>query len=95
MDAPLYTPAGRFVPPVRQPRLLNTRDVAIADLMAIPGAWAVVLKEMPAISMTIGSPMLKPHLGNFSLHDLVAFGAAKGEALTRIDEGLRALGEVK
>jgi hypothetical protein len=95
LDAPLYRPAERFVQPVRQPRLLNTRDVAIADLMAIPAAWAIVLKEMPQISMTLGSPMLKPHLGNFSFHDLVAFGAAKGEALDRIDEGLRALGEVK
>ena len=94
MDAPTYLPAEHFVQPVRLPRILTTKDTAIADLQAIPVAWAIVLKEAPGIQMLIGAPMLKPHLGNFSFRSLIQFGAVKGDALDRIDAQLKALGPV-
>lgn len=92
MDAPLYPPATAFAQPMRQPRVLNTRDIAIADLQQIPAAWAIVLKEMPRIEAMIGNEQLKPHLGNFSFSDLIQFGIAKADALARIDAQLLTLG---
>jgi hypothetical protein len=94
MDAPLYPAADHFVPPVRQPRVLNTHDVSIADLMAIPDIWAQVMKAMPQLQMALASSMLKPHLGNFSLRDLAAFGATSDTALDQLDVTLRARGMV-
>ncbi len=94
MDAPVYLPATEYVAPVRIPRILNTRDTAIADLMAIPAARAIVEKELPQMQMMLVAPMLKPHLGNFSFHSLDQFGAFKPDALDRVDVALRALGPV-
>jgi hypothetical protein len=92
MDAPLYPPAERFVLPMRQPRILNTRESSMAEIMAIPDVWAMVVKLMPGIIMATGSAQMKPHLGNMSLHDLVMFGAASADGLGQIDALLRAKG---
>ena len=94
MDAPVYPPSAHFVPPVRTPRVLSTKDTAIADLMAIPAAWAIVQKNLPGTQMTLGNSTLKPHLGNFSFRSLVQFGAFKADALDKVDGELRALGPV-
>lgn len=94
MEAPLYPAAARFVPPVRQPRVLNTHDASVAELMAMPEVWARVVKDMPAITFATETPLMKPHLGNLSLRDLVMFGAAKADALDGIDAYLRGLGAV-
>ncbi|MBU6206810.1 MAG: hypothetical protein KGQ42_03910 [Alphaproteobacteria bacterium] len=95
MDAQLYPPANHWVAPVRQPHILNTRDASIADLMALQDVWAMLLKEAPGIAMMTSTPMLKPHLGNMSLRDLVMFGAMKGDALDRVDARLRDMGPMK
>ena len=95
MDAPLYPPASAFEQPVRAPRHLSTQDTAIADLKAIPAAWAIVLKEAPNIEARIGSEMIKPHLGNFSFRSLVQFGIVKTDILDRIDTQFQALGAVR
>jgi hypothetical protein len=92
MDAPVYLPSDHFVAPVRTPRILTTGDTSIADLLAIPAARAIVEKDLPGAGMLLGSPMLKPHLGNFSFRSLVQFGAFKGDALDKVDLELRALG---
>ncbi len=92
MDAPNYPPAMVFVQPVRLARILDTRNTAIADLMANPAAWAMVLREAPEMAFLVTVGALKQHLGNFSFQDLVAFGAIKPDALDRIDVGLKALG---
>ena len=94
MDAPLYPPASTFEQPVRVARMLSTKDTAIADLKAIPAAWAMVLTEIPNIEGRIGSPMLKPHLGNFSFRSLLQFGVVKPDALDRLDARLQTLGAV-
>lgn len=93
MDAPLYPPARRFDRPRRLPRPLTTSDTAIADLKAIPEAWAVVLGEIPNVESRIGNEMLKPHLGNFSFRSLLQFGVVREDALDRIDEKLKLLGD--
>lgn len=95
MDAPLYLPATSYTQPVRLPRQLNTKDTPIADLRAIPAAWAIVLKEIPTVEQRVGNEGLKPHMGNFSFRSLTTFGVAKTDALDRIDEQLVALGTVK
>jgi hypothetical protein len=95
MDAPLYLPAATYVQPARLPRKLDTRDTSIAELRAIPAAWAIVQKEIPTIEQRIGNEQLKPHLGNFSFRSIVQFGVVKAVDLDRIDAQLRALGEPK
>lgn len=95
MDAPLYPPAIRFEQPVRVARTLSTDNTPIAELMKVPVAWAVVVKEIPGIEGRLSVPMLKPHLGNFSLRSLVQFGFSSNEQLDRVDAQLSALGEVK
>ena len=95
MDAPLYPPATAYVQPVRVPRKLDTKDTPIADLRAIPAAWAIVLKEIPTVEQRIGNEQLKPHLGNFSFRSLTQFGVVKTDDLDRIDVQLAALGVAK
>mgnify|MGYP001137639201 CR=1 FL=1 len=95
MDAPLYPPAARFVQPVRVAYTISTSNTPIAELMKIPAAWAIVVKEVPNIEARLSVPMLKPHLGNFSLRSLVQFGFSTAEQLDRVDAQLKALGDVK
>lgn len=95
MDAPLYPPAAAYVQPVRVPRALDTKDTSIADLMAIPAAWAIVVKEIPTIQQRIGNEQLKPHLGNFSFRSFAQFSTLKVADLDRIDVQLKALGATK
>ena len=94
MDAPLYPPAQVYEAPARLPRALNTRDVSIADLMAIPAARAIVLKEMPYIEARL-TGQIAPHLGNFSFRDISQFNVAKPADLDRIDPQLAALGTIR
>lgn len=95
MDAPLYPPATVFEQPVRVARQVSTRNTPIADLMKIPAAWAIVVKEVPGIEARLNVEMLKPHLGNFSLRSLVQFGFSNSQQLDSVDEKLAALGEIK
>jgi hypothetical protein len=95
MDAPLYPPATVFEQPVRVARQVSTRNTPIADLMKIPAAWAIIVKEVPGIEPRLNVEMLKPHLGNFSLRSLVQFGFATPQQLDNVDAKLSALGEVK
>lgn len=95
MDAPLYPPAAQFVPPERVARVLQTRTVSLADLMANPAAWAIVVKELPMAQGIVQAPMLKPFLGNFSLRDLAMFGVFDAALLAPIDAQLKELGTFK
>jgi hypothetical protein len=95
MDAPLYPPAEIFVRPERVAYQVSTRNTPIAELMKIPAAWAVIVKEVPGIEARLSVPMLKPHLGNFSLRSLVQFGFSTSEQLDRIDAQLQGLGDIK
>ncbi len=95
MDAPLYPPAAAYVAPVRIARPLDTRNTSIADLMAIPAAWAIVLKEIPNVQQRVGNDKLKTHLGNFSFHSLTQFGVVKVADLDRVDAQLKVLGASK
>ncbi len=92
MQAPAYPPATAFVQPRRTPQILNTKDVAIADLRQNPAAWAIVEKEIPHLDARIGNDMLKPHLGNFSFRSLIQFGVVSADALDRIDAQLKTMG---
>jgi hypothetical protein len=95
MDAPVYPPAAAYEAPAPAPRVLSTKDSSIAELQANPAAWAIILKEMPSIEARLSTPMLKPHLGNFSFRSLTQFGLVKAPELDRVDPQLLALGPVK
>jgi hypothetical protein len=94
MDAPLYPPATAFVQPERVPQPLSVRETPIAVLKANPGAWAIVIKEIPSLDRTVTGG-LKPHLGNFSLESLLPFRIVQRDVLERIDQQFRTLEPVK
>ena len=95
MDAPLYPPAAAFVQPQRVPQRLSAAETPIAVLKTVPAAWAIVNKEIPGMDRRVGGDQIRPHLGNFSLESLLPFGIVQREALERVDQQLRALGEVR
>jgi hypothetical protein len=90
MEAPLYPPAERFVPPVRIPEPMSTRTSSFQDFLDDPQAKAIMLSEVPNFEMMIGNPQLKPNLGNMCPRDLVQFGVFKADALDRVDARLKA-----
>ena len=95
MDAPLYPPAAAFVQPEQVPQPLSSAETPITTLKANPAAWAIVNKEIPGMDRRVGGDQIRPHLGNFSLESLLPFGIVQRDALERIDQQLRALGETK
>ncbi|MBB5685976.1 hypothetical protein [Sphingobium boeckii] len=95
MDAPLYLPASAYEQPQTVDYLMSTANSSIAALLAVPAAKAILLAEIPEMEARISTPMLKPHLGNFSPRSLVQFGLFKADALDRVDVKLRALSTAK
>ena len=91
MDAPIYPPSAAYHEPVRLPELLSSKTTTINDLLSNPAAKAIILREIPGFESRISNPMLKPHLGAFSLRSLVQFGMFKSEDLDRVDVALKAL----
>jgi hypothetical protein len=92
LDAPIYPPAAAFEQPIAAPYGLRLEDVSLAELMKVPAAWDIVLKHLPWIELMTGAPMMKPHLGNMTVHSLASFGMAPTpQVLAAIDEGLAGL----
>jgi len=91
ITAPLYPAASTYVPPSMSAMSFDTRTVSVNDLFAHPEAKAILLKELPGIESRLKTPQLVPHLSNFSLQDLVNFGALQTDRLAEIDAQLRAL----
>jgi hypothetical protein len=92
MDAPSYPPAAAFVQPVAVPYEISLRTVPLGSLMQMPAAWAIVLKYLPAMKQITSSPMIKPHLGNFTVLDIAQFaGGSSPDTLAKIDAELSQL----
>jgi hypothetical protein len=92
LDAPLYPPSQAWEPPIIVPQPMNTRTSSIADFLSNPKALAILKAQAPGLDLLIGSPLLKPHLGNMSPRDMVVFGAFKPDALDKVDAALKAQG---
>jgi hypothetical protein len=90
MDAPLYPPSVAYEAPQFIPEPMTTANSSFAQFLANPEALAILYSEAPAFKMMIGTPMLKPHLGNMSPGSMIAFGATTREQLDRIDARLKA-----
>lgn len=96
MDAPTYPQAVAFEQPTAPPYVLRLEDFSLAELMKMPAAWDIVLKHMPSINMMTGSAMIKPHLGNFSVFSLSAFGwPVSPDLVATIDKELALLSSVQ
>jgi len=96
MDAPTYPPAVAFEPPVAVPQVLRLENTSLAELMKRPAAWDIVLRHLPSLRMMTSSPMLKPHLGNFTVQTLQTFTkSASPEVFAAIDEELSRLPPVQ
>jgi len=91
MDTPTYPPATAFEPPVAAPRELSVETASLADLMASPAAWAIVVKHAPGLKMAVMSPQLKPQLSNFTVDSFITYGVIKQTAVDEIDAELRQL----
>lgn len=92
MDAPVYPPSAAWVAPVVVPQPMSTRNASFADFLADPKAKAILASELPAYQMILGSPQLKPHLGNVTPRAMADLGMLKADALDRIDAKLAAAG---
>ena len=72
--------------------MLSLDDFSLRELMNIPAAWEIVVKHLPSVGMMVGSQMIQPHLGNFTLRDIEVFArGATPEVRAAIDEELRRL----
>lgn len=96
MDAPTYPPMTTFERPASAPYVLRLEDVSLAELMKMPVAWGIVLKYLPSLKMMTSTPMMKPHLGNFAVHDVQQFiKTATPEVIAAIDAELADLPPVE
>ena len=91
MDAPIYPPSSAYEAPERVPERLTTANGSFADFIANPQAMAILAEEVPSIKFMIGSPMMKPHLGNMGPRTLIMFGGSQPERLDKVDARLKAL----
>lgn len=73
MDTPIYAPAAAYHAPVLQPYILSVDGCAIAELMADPPAWAIVLKYMPGAKFLVQSDEVRKLLDNMTLVDFSVF----------------------
>jgi hypothetical protein len=90
--APTYPPAAAFEQPVGSPYILSLENASLAELMSVPAAWEIVLKHLPALKLMTSTPMMKPHLRNFTVPSLTVFmPAAKPDVYAAIDQELAQL----
>jgi hypothetical protein len=94
--APAYPPAAAFEQPLGTPHVLSLESASLAELMSVPAAWDIVVKHLPSLKLMTSTPMMKPHLRNFTVSSLSAFmPAAKPEVYRAIDEELARLPAVE
>lgn len=91
MDAPLYPPSSAYIAPSRVAEPMTTANASLADFIANPQALAILLEEVPELKFMMGTPLLKPHLGNMGPRTLVTFGGGQPERLDKVDARLKAL----
>ena len=92
IEAPTYPPAVAFEPPAVAPRALTVRNYSAAELMAMPAAWAIVLKHLPGLKMMTGVAQAKPMLSTMTVADFAGFiGGDSKAALAAIDAELATL----
>ena len=74
------------------PYVLRIENVSLGELMRMPAAWAIVVKHLPSLERMASSPMMKPHLGNFTVRSVEPFvKAATPETYAAINEELARL----
>jgi hypothetical protein len=94
--APVYPPAAAFAQPVGTPYVLSLENASLAELMAVPAAWDIVLKHLPGLKLMTGTPMMKPHLHNFTVPSLGVFMPnANPEVYATVDRELAQLPPVQ
>lgn len=92
MDAPVYLSSAAWEAPVVVPQPMTTTNASLVDFLADPAAKAILAAELPAYQLILGSPQLKPHLGNVTLRAMADLGMLKADSLDRIDAKLAAAG---
>lgn len=96
MDTPIYPPATAFETPTTSSHSPSVDSFSLAELMKLPAAWAIVVKHLPSLQRMVHAPMIKPHLGNFTVRTLETFvTTATPEAYAAINEELSRLPPVQ
>lgn len=89
MDAPIYSPSIAFELPLATTQPVSLKTASVAELKAMPQAWAIILKRLPALEPMVGIPIIQPHLENFTVYTLSSFfKGATPETFAAIDEEL-------
>lgn len=91
MDAPLYPAAPAYTAPAFVGDRLGGDSVSLGELLAAPETRDILLAEAPVLEKLSVAPAMRPHLGNFSVLDLMRDGAITAETVARIEARLRAL----
>ena len=89
MEAPLYPPATVYREPAKAPFEFGIDTVVVAELVTSQPILNMLESKIPGIGRVLQSPSLKPHLSNFTLRSLAAFGAVSPALLDEIDQLLR------
>jgi hypothetical protein len=80
-----------FQQPKPAPYELGTETASIADLLSAPATQAILVRHIPFLARP--PEQLKPHLGNFTVHDLLSFPipGINAKAAADIDADLKQL----
>ena len=92
METPIYPPAAAYEQPVAVPARLRVGNVSLAELVAAPAAWAVVVKHAPVFKQIVGAPQIKPHMTSMMVESFITFGSiVDRKTVDAIDQDLRRL----
>lgn len=91
MDAPMYAPAAAFEQPDAVPTPLTASSLSLAELMAAPAAWAVVLKHAPIFKMIVTGKQIQPFLTNMMVESFIVYGGVTAAQIATINTDLAKL----
>lgn len=91
MDAPLYPAASAYTAPAFIGERLGVDTVSLGELLAAPATRDILLSEAPVLEKLSVAPAMRPHLGNYTVLDLMRDGTVTAQAVVRIEARMRAL----
>ena len=89
MQTQLYPPATVYQTPAKAPFEFCIDTIFVNELLASPSIKRMLEEAVPMFDRIIQSPLLKPHLSNFTLRSLSDFGIISADLLEDLDQRLR------
>jgi hypothetical protein len=92
----LYLPAVSFTPPATTPQVVSLENFSVAELMAMPQAWAILTRHLPMMQKGEVPAEMKPYLRNTTIPWTQQFIKTQTpEKLAAIDKELSQLPPVR